>query len=75
MSNLSILIIWIRKDDFKSTYQRMHMHASTAIQTAVQLEIDGSRLSLILLSLPYVALHVHLNSVCYEILSLTQQMI
>ena len=46
-------IIWIRKEDLKSAYRRMHMHADTAVKTAVQLRIEGNELLLISLRLPF----------------------
>ena len=45
--------IWIRKEDAKSAYRRMHMNADTAIQAGVQLSIDGKDYLLISLRLPF----------------------
>ena len=45
--------IWIRKDDAKSAYRRIHLNAKTAFQTAVQLEIQGLTFLLIALRLPF----------------------
>jgi hypothetical protein len=33
--------IWIRKEDFKSAYRRIHLRASTAKQAAIKIIIDG----------------------------------
>ena len=45
--------IWIRKEDAKSAYRRMHMSADTAIQAGVQLSIDNRDYLLISLRLPF----------------------
>ena len=45
--------IWIRKEDVKSAYRRMHMHANTAVKTAVQMKIHNIVLLLISLRLPF----------------------
>ena len=45
--------IWIRKEDAKSAYRRVHLNASTAFKTAVQLTIDGIAYILIALRLPF----------------------
>ena len=46
-------IIWIRKEDAKSAYRRVHVHAETAIQAAVQISIDKEDYVLISLRLPF----------------------
>ena len=46
-------IIWIRKEDVKSAYRRIHMQASTALHSGVQLDIDGIEYLLISLRLPF----------------------
>ena len=46
-------IIWIRKDDAKSAYRRVHLNAETAVQSAVQLEIEGVTYILLALRLPF----------------------
>ena len=45
--------IWIRKEDVKSAYRRMHMHSDTAVKTAVQIMIDNTIFLLISLRLPF----------------------
>ena len=45
--------IWIRKEDLKSAYRRMHLHGSTAVQAAVQLELQKEKFILIPLRLPF----------------------
>ena len=45
--------IWVRKEDAKSAYRRMHLHANTTIKTGVQLEIDGFNYLLLSLRLPF----------------------
>jgi len=37
--------IWLRKEDFKSAYRRMHLRARTAKRTGVKIVIDGIRTS------------------------------
>ena len=44
--------IWIRKEDFKSAYRRLHVNAETALKSAVRISIDG--IDLILISLRLV---------------------
>ena len=34
-------IIWIRKEDAKSAYRRIHLHPRSSFQVGVQIEIDG----------------------------------
>ena len=46
-------IIWIRKEDVKSAYRRIHMQASTALHSGVQFDIDGIEYFLISLRLPF----------------------
>jgi hypothetical protein len=46
-------IIWLRKEDFKSAYRRLHLKASTAITSAVAIEIEGDDFILIPLRLPF----------------------
>ena len=46
-------IIWIRKEDVKSAYRRMHMSATSALQAGVQIEIEGNHYLLISLRLPF----------------------
>ena len=46
-------IIWIRKEDAKSAYRRMHMSGESALRAAVQLSIDGSKHLLVSLRLPF----------------------
>jgi hypothetical protein len=46
-------IIWIRKEDAKSAYRRVHVNAKTAVQAAVQLNIDEKEYVLISLRLPF----------------------
>ena len=46
-------IIWIRKEDVKSAYRRVHLNASTALKTAVQMKIEGVLYLLISLRLPF----------------------
>ena len=45
--------IWIRKEDAKSAYRRVHLNAKTAFKTAVQLTIDDIAYILIALRLPF----------------------
>ena len=45
--------IWIRKDDAKSAYRRIHLNAATSFQTAVQIEIEGVNYILLALRLPF----------------------
>ena len=46
-------IIWLRKEDFKSAYRRLHLKASTAITSAVAIEMKGDNYILIPLRLPF----------------------
>ena len=45
--------IWIRKEDAKSAYRRVHLNANTAFKTAVQLTIEDIAYILIALRLPF----------------------
>ena len=45
--------IYIRKDDAKSAYRRVHLNAHTSFQSAVQIEIDGNAYILLALRLPF----------------------
>jgi hypothetical protein len=45
--------IWIRKEDFKSAYRRLHLNANTVIKSAVQLEINETNYVLLSLRLPF----------------------
>ena len=46
-------IIWIRKEDFKSTYCRMHLDALTAVRAAVRVKLNGSWFILTSTRLPF----------------------
>ena len=46
-------IIWLRKEDFKSAYRRLHINAATATTSAVAIEISGDKYILIPLRLPF----------------------
>ena len=46
-------IIWLRKEDFKSAYRRVHLKAGTAWRSVVRMEIDGEDLLLVSLRLPF----------------------
>ena len=46
-------IIWIRKEDAKSAYRRVHLNARTAFRTAVQITIEDITYILIALRLPF----------------------
>ena len=46
-------IVWIRKEDFKSAYRRIHLNARTAIKSAVRINIDNTSYILISLRLPF----------------------
>ena len=46
-------IIWIRKEDFKSAFRRIHLNANIAFQCAVQLEIEKHHYILLSLRLPF----------------------
>ena len=45
--------IWIRKEDFKSAYRRIHLRASTAKQAAIKIIINGVSYVMISLRLPF----------------------
>ena len=45
--------IWLRKDDTKSAYRRMHMSADTVVQAGVQLKIEDEDYLLLSLRLPF----------------------
>ena len=45
--------IWIRKEDIKSAYRRVHLHPDTAVQAATQAIFDGNKYLLIPLRLPF----------------------
>ena len=46
-------VIWLRKEDFKSAYRRLHLKASTSITSAVAIEFGGEKFILIPLRLPF----------------------
>ena len=46
-------IIWIRKEDAKRAYRRLHMNADTAILAVVQLQINGEDYLLLSLRLTF----------------------
>ena len=46
-------IIWLRKEDFKSAYRRLHLKAATSITSAVAIEFNGEKYILIPLRLPF----------------------
>ena len=46
-------IVWIRKEDFKSAYRRVHLRASSATTSAVSIEFDNKLYVLIPLRLPF----------------------
>ena len=45
--------IWIRKEDAKSAYRRLHLHFETAIRTGVQITVAEFQYLLISLRLPF----------------------
>lgn len=45
--------IFIRKEDLKSAYRRMHLGVKSVVKTAVQVEIDGVQYVLLSLRLPF----------------------
>ena len=45
--------IWMRKDDAKSAYRRVHLNVATVFQTAVQLVLAGVQYILLALRLPF----------------------
>ena len=46
-------IIWIRKEDLKSAYRRIHVNANIAFQSAVQLHLEKNNYLLLSLRLPF----------------------
>ena len=45
--------IWLRKEDFKSAYRRMHLNERTALQTSVRVKLNGKFYILVSLRLPF----------------------
>ena len=45
--------IWIRKEDIKSAFRRLHLNAATAFQSAVRVNIDGNWYIIISLRMPF----------------------
>ena len=45
--------IWLRKEDFKSAYRRVHLNAATAWKSVVRMTIEGNDLLLVSLRLPF----------------------
>ncbi len=45
--------IWIRKEDIKSAFRRLHLNAHTAFQSAVRVNIDGHWYIIISLRMPF----------------------
>ena len=45
--------IWIRKEDAKSAYRRMHLHVDTVLKTGVQIEMENTKYLLLSLRLPF----------------------
>ena len=45
--------IWLRKEDFKSAYRRMHLNAQTALQASVRVKLNGKYYILVSLRLPF----------------------
>ena len=45
--------IWLRKEDYKSAFRRLHLHPSTEIQAAVTVEINQHRYIAIPLRMPF----------------------
>ena len=45
--------IWLRKEDFKSAYRRLHLSAATAWKSAVRVKIKGIFYILVSLRLPF----------------------
>ena len=45
--------IWIRKEDVKSAYRRIHMHPDSAFKVGVQAKLDGTTYLVISLRLPF----------------------
>ena len=45
--------IWIRKEDAKSAYRRMHLHAKTVTRTGVQISFENFNYLLLSLRLPF----------------------
>ena len=46
-------IIWLRKEDFKSAYRRLHLNAKTAMKSAVRVKLKGTYYILVSLRLPF----------------------
>ena len=46
-------IIWLRKEDFKSAYRRLHLNAKTALKSAVRVKLQGLYYILVSLRLPF----------------------
>ena len=46
-------IIWLRKEDFKSAYRRLHLNAKTALKSAVRVKLKGKFYILVSLRLPF----------------------
>ena len=45
--------IWLRKEDFKSAYRRLHLKAKTALKSAVRVKLKGKYYLLLSLRLPF----------------------
>ena len=45
--------IWLRKEDFKSAYRRLHLSATTALQASVRVKLEGKYYILTSLRLPF----------------------
>ena len=45
--------IWLRKEDFKSAFRRVHLHSSTALKSVVRMIIDDIDMILVSLRLPF----------------------
>ena len=45
--------IWIRKEDFKSAFRRLHLNAISALRSAVRVELDGKWYLLVSLRQPF----------------------
>jgi hypothetical protein len=46
-------IIWLRKEDFKSAYRRLHLNAKTALKSAVRVKLKEKFYILVSLRLPF----------------------
>jgi len=46
-------VIWLRKEDFKSAYRRMHLDAKTAKRVAIMVKINGKEYLLLTLRHPF----------------------